>query len=181
MMHTKPNYSLALLLAATLLLAACGFHLRGAGNEASLPFRTLYVGLPDTSMLGAELKRYIRAGSGTTLTTDAKSAEASIEPLLEAREKVVQSLNTQGRVREYSLLYRFRFHVVDNKKNELLAPTEILLKRVISFNEAQAIAKEKEEEMLYRDMQSDLVQQILRRLSALKPVVAAAASDPVNH
>jgi len=31
------------------------------------------------------------------------------------------------------------------------------------------LAKESEEALLYRDMQSDLVQQILRRLAAIKP------------
>jgi LPS-assembly lipoprotein len=38
----------------------------------------------------------------------------------------------------------------------------------MSFNEAAVLAKEGEKAMLYRDMQSDLVQQILRRLSALQ-------------
>ena len=61
-----------------------------------------------------------------------------------------------------------KFRVKDSKEKELLAPTELVLKRDISFNESQVIAKEKEEEMLYRDMQSDVVQQILRRMSALK-------------
>ena len=44
----------------------------------------------------------------------------------------------------------------------------LTLKRDIGFNESQVIAKEAEEELLYRDMQSDLVQQILRRMSALR-------------
>jgi LPS-assembly lipoprotein len=43
-----------------------------------------------------------------------------------------------------------------------------VLKRDISFNESQVMAKEHEEAMLYRDMQSDVVRQVLRRLSALK-------------
>jgi LPS-assembly lipoprotein len=59
--------------------------------------------------------------------------------------------------------------VRDNKGGEILAPTEITLKRNISFNESQTLAKESEEALLYRDMQADLVQQIMRRLAALKP------------
>ncbi len=103
------------------------------------------------------------------MVTEPQTAQAIVELLSETREKIILSLNTQGRVREYSLLYKVRLRVKDNQGNELLAPTEIVLKRNISFNEAQIIAKEKEEELLYRDMQSDLVQQILRRLAALKP------------
>ncbi|HJW54370.1 MAG TPA: LPS assembly lipoprotein LptE, partial [Burkholderiaceae bacterium] len=46
--------------------------------------------------------------------------------------------------------------------------TDITLKRDISFNESAVMAKENEEALLYRDMQSDLVQQLLRRLHAIK-------------
>jgi LPS-assembly lipoprotein len=154
--------------AALAFLSACGFHLRGSNGEANLPFKTLFLGFPDNSALGAELRRNIRA-NGTEVVTDPKLAEASLDVLSETREKVVLSLNSQGRVREYTLLYKFRFRVRGSKGQELLAPTEIVLKRDISFNESQALAKEAEEGLLYRDMQSDLVQQILRRLVALKP------------
>ncbi len=166
-MKRRPAY--ALIVATAVMLSACGFQLRGSNGQANLPFRTIYVAIPDTSSLGNELKRYIRASGETAVATEPQTAQAIIELLSETREKVILSLNTQGRVREYALLYKVRFRVKDNKDNELLAPTEITLKRNISFNETQVIAKEKEEELLYRDMQSDLVQQILRRLAALKP------------
>ena len=158
----------ALALTTALLLSACGFQLRGSNGQASLPFKTIYIGIPESSPLGIELRRNIRASGDTTVVTDPKQAQAIIEVLQESREKATLSLNTQGRVREYSLYYKLRFRVKDGKDKELLAPTEILLKRNISFNESQVIAKEKEEEMLYRDMQTDLVQQILRRLAALR-------------
>jgi LPS-assembly lipoprotein len=158
----------ALTLAATVALSACGFQLRGASGQDALPFKTIYLSFPDTSPLGTELRRYIRAGGSTVVVTDIKAAEAVLEPLSESREKVILTLNTQGRVREYSLLYKLRFRVRDAGNKELLPPTEIVLKRDITFNESQVMAKEREEEMLYRDMQSDLVQQILRRLAAIK-------------
>lgn len=154
--------------AALALLSACGFHLRGSNGEANLPFKTILLGFADNSTLGAELRRNIRA-NGTEVVTDPALAEAILEVVSETRDKVVLSLNSQGRIREYTLFYKFRFRVRDNKGQQLLAPTEITLKREISFNESQALAKEVEEGLLYRDMQSDLVQQILRRLVAIKP------------
>jgi LPS-assembly lipoprotein len=160
----------ALLLLTTLALSACGFQLRGSkGDQARLPFQTIYLAFPETSSLGVELKRYIRADGGTTVVQDSKAAQATVELLNESREKIIRSLNAQGRIREFSLLYKVRFRVKDSAGSELLEPTEIVLKRDISFNEQQVIAKEKEEEILYKDMQSDLVQQMLRRLGALKP------------
>jgi len=154
--------------AALLALSACGFKLRGSDGSVLLPFKTIKLGFADTSPLGAELRRYIRA-YGTTVTTDSTLADATLDVLSETREKVILSLNSAGRVREYSLFYKFRFKVRDNNDQPLLEPTEIVLKRDISFNESAVLAKESEEALLYRDMQSDLVQQILRRLSALKP------------
>ena len=154
--------------AALALLSACGFHLRGSLGEANLPFKTMFVGVPDTSPLGAELKRTIR-GNGTALVTDPKLAEAILDIVSEQRDKTVLSLSSQGRVREYSLFYRVSFRVRDSNDKQLLAPTEVVLKRDISFNESQVLSKEAEEGLLYRDMQSDLVQQILRRLVAIKP------------
>jgi LPS-assembly lipoprotein len=168
-MRIKRGGFFALVLTITMLLSACGFQLRGSSSQANLPFKTVYLSLPDTSPLGNELRRYLRANGDVAIATDAKSAQAVIDVLSETRQKVILTLNTQGRVREYSLFYRITFRVKDAADKELLAPTEIVLKRDMSFNEAQAIAKEKEEELLYRDMQSDLVQQILRRLAAIKP------------
>ncbi len=156
-----------LALTTATMLSACGFHLRGANGTAALPFKTIYVGLSDASPLGAELKRYIRA-SGGTVVDDQKEAEAILDVLSETRHKEILSLNTQGRVREYTLYYKLRFRVRGPKNNELIAPTEIVLKRDISFNESAVMAKENEEALLYRDMQSDLVQQLLRRLQAIR-------------
>jgi LPS-assembly lipoprotein len=158
-----------LVLPAAAMLAACGFQLRGTNGQTALPFRTIHIGLPDTSPLGAELKRYIRASGNTDVVSDPKAAQAILDVLSETREKAILSLNTQGRVREYTLFYKLRFRVRDGKNNELIVPTDIVLKRDISFNESQAMAKENEEALLYRDMQSDLVQQLLRRLQAIKP------------
>jgi LPS-assembly lipoprotein len=156
------------LLLAGVLLSACGFQLRGASGQFNMPFHSIYLAFPDTSSLGTELKRNLRGGE-TVVVADADKAEARFDVLSESRGKSILSLNSQGRVREYLLTYTLSFRVRDAKGGELLGPTEISLKRSLSFNETQVLAKESEETLLYRDMQTDLVQQILRRLAAIKP------------
>lgn len=157
---------LALTMAISLFtLNGCGFALRGPVN---FPFASIYVGLPDNSPLGGELKRNIRANGKTLISSDVNVAGVALEVLAESREKTILSLNNQGRVREYNLTYNFRFRVKDRAGKEVLEATTISLKRNISFNETQVLAKEAEEVLLYRDMQSDLVQQIMRRLAVLK-------------
>lgn len=166
--------SITLRAGATLLLAvalsACGFQLRGSSGQYHMPFQSIFLGFADTSPLGTELKRNLRGGDAVVVVSDASKADARFDVLSETRGKSILSLNSQGRVREYLLTYTLVFRVRDAKDKELLGATEISLKRSIAFNESQVLAKESEEALLYRDMQSDLVQQILRRLAAIKRV-----------
>ena len=158
----------ALLAAAT--LAGCGFKLRGSGDQYNMPFQSIYLAFPETSPLGTELKRNLRAGDNVRIEDDVSKAQALFDVLSESRGKAILSLNSLGRVREYSLSYTLVFRVRDANNKELLGPTEITLRRNIAFDESQVLAKESEEQLLYRDMQADLVQQIMRRLAAIKPI-----------
>ena len=161
----------AAVLAASLTLSACGFHLRGEGGHYTLPFPTMYVGLPESSPLAIDLKRNIRANGGTTVVNSAKDADGVIDVLSnpeKTKTKTILSLNSNGRVRQYLLTYNIVFRVLDKQGNQLLAPTTITLTRPIDFNETQLLAKEQEEALLYKDMQTDLVQQMMRRIAAVK-------------
>jgi LPS-assembly lipoprotein len=144
-------------------LAGCGFHLRG---QASLPVETLYV--PGSSPLVVELRRNLVAGTRSKLTNTERGAQATLGFTHEVREKVILSFGTNGLVREFQLRYRVGFRLYDLKGRNFIPPNEIQLTRDISFNEGQVLAKESEEALLYRDMQSDMVQQIIRRLVAAK-------------
>jgi LPS-assembly lipoprotein len=147
-----------------LLLAACGFHLRG---EQTLPFETLY--LPPGSPLSIELKRNLAAqASSTRIVNNPKDAEAVLAFTSEARDKVILSFDTTGRVREYQLVYAVGFRVTDPGGQVYVPTSQIRLTRDITFSDAQILAKESEEAQLYRDMQSDMVQQLLRRIAAAK-------------
>ena len=162
------------------VLSGCGFQLRGSGGSYTMPFHSIYVGFPDNSALGTELKRNLRAGD-VVIADKAEGAEAQFVVLGENRGKSILSLNSLGRVREYLLTYTLSFSVRDPKGVELLAPAEISLRRNMAFDETQVLAKESEEALLYRDMSADLVQQIMRRLAALRPAPAASpAASPAK-
>jgi LPS-assembly lipoprotein len=51
----------------------------------------------------------------------------------------------------------------------LIAPNEISLSRDITYDDSNVLAKDLEEDLLWRDMNNDLVNQIMRRLSIIKP------------
>ena len=165
----KNRRLLCLALASTVMLSACGFKLRGSVLGENLPFKTLYISVPESSSLGAELRRNIRGSGELQIVSEPDEAEAQLQITSESKSRQILSLNSQGRVREYQLNYRVTMRVIDNQKRELLAPTDIVLKRDLSYNESFVLAKEAEAQMLYQDMQSDLVQQILRRVAVIKP------------
>ncbi len=153
--------------ALALTLAGCGFHLRGQG-DLRLPFRTLYVQGDAQSGFVKELKREI-ASSGTTRLTDSPSqARAVLQVLAEARDKTILSLSGAGRVAEYNLIYRVSFQLRDAKGKLLIPSADITLQQAISYSDTEVLAKESEEAQLYRNMQSDAAQQVLRRLRLVK-------------
>jgi LPS-assembly lipoprotein len=143
-------------------LAGCGFQLRGT---ADVPFETLY--LPNaTGGIALDLKRYIQSGTRAKIVDDPKTAQAIMQFTEEARNKEILSLTGTGRVREFQLRYRVGFRVHDGKGGDYVPPSVIQLTRDVTFNDAEILAKESEEQLLFRDMQADMVQQIMRRLAA---------------
>jgi LPS-assembly lipoprotein len=154
-----------LLLATASALGGCGFKLRGA---QTLPIDTLFLALPVNSAIGAEISRVVRSSTNARVVPDRKQAQAIFELIGESREREVLSVNAQGRAREYQLRLNSTFRVVDPNGLELIAPTTLTARRDIAFNESELLAKESEEALLYRDMQSDLVRQMVTRLQGIR-------------
>ena len=146
------------------------FQLRQAPTFA---FQSIYVAAAPNSSLGRELKRSIASASNIVVVSDAaqvNTAQVVLDVLGDQREKVVVGLNASGQVREFQLRTRFKFRLRTPQGKELIPETELLQQRDISFNESVVLAKEAEENLLYRDMQTDIVQQLLRRLAAVKTI-----------
>ncbi len=156
-----------LAVAAASGLSACGFALRKAPSFA---FKTLFSPLAESSVLGVELKRSLEANGAVRVITDARQiaqADVIMDVMSDSRDKLVVSRNAAGLVREFQLRQRFRFKVRTPQGKELIPDSEILQVRDISFNESAVLAKESEEALLYREMQTDVVQQIMRRLASI--------------
>lgn len=152
-------------LLSVLCLAACGFQLRGA---FPLPFETIYISLPETAELRALLRRSIAAGSNARVVDTQKEAQATLLVLGDAAVKTIVSLNAAGRAREFQLVRTFSFRVADNSGRDWLPQSQIVIRRDITFSDDLVLSKESEEVLLWRDIQNDLVQQMLRRLAAAK-------------
>jgi len=97
-------------------------------------------------------------------------AQAVLKIIGESKEKIILSLSSGGKVREFELRYKVAYRLTDLAGNNLVAPGEIFLRRDMTYDDTEVLAKESEEALLYRDMKTDAVQQMLRRLSVAKPV-----------
>jgi LPS-assembly lipoprotein len=163
------NATRALLLLTMLALAACGFHLRGSNlKDVQFAFKSLYLKAPGETPFVTDLRRILKANK-IELTTTADKADLVLEVVSEQSQKQILSLSGAGRVQEFQLFYRVNLRAYDNQQNDWLTADEISLSRILPYDDAQVLAKEQEEAMLYKDMRSDALAQAVRRLNRAKP------------
>ena len=156
----------AFLLASIATLAGCGFELRRAPE---LRFTTVHLsGFKPRSALAEELRININLSQSTLVVDSPAQAQVVFEALNEAREKSVVASTAAGQVRELQLRTRLSFRLRTAAGKELIPATEIVLNRDMSYSESAALAKEDEERLLYRAMQSDIVTQVIRRLASVQ-------------
>jgi LPS-assembly lipoprotein len=176
MNNTRRQMFIAIGLASSAIGTGCGFRLRGS---VGLPFQSIYVDAPRASGVAAELSRQLVAlqesQGGTRLVPKAAEAQVILRVINEAREKEVLGFSTSGAQRDYQVRLRFRYEVLDAKKplgkelgERIGEPIELVLRRDVTTIDSQLTAKQEEDVLLYREMQSDIVQQVLTRLAALK-------------
>ena len=154
--------------ALCLLPAACGYQLRG---DVVIPFNAIHIDAPAGSPIAADLTRKLQLAStklAASVAPSANSNDARLVISVDSRDKIILSLSGAGRVREFQLKLRVAFQLIDAKGEVLIPTSEVNLTRIMSFDDAFVLAKQKEEALLYRDMEAEVVQQILRRLSQVK-------------
>lgn len=153
------------------LLSGCGFRMRGA---VQFPFRSIAVtGVPGVA---AELRRALRGQGDLKVlanTDPVSEAEAVCDLSDEARSSAILSTSSTGQARDLSITLQISYRLRTKDGRELIPKTPITLSRDISYNENTVLAKEAEQNFLYRDMMQDIAQQLVRRLAAAKPPAAS--------
>ena len=145
-------------------LAGCGFELR---QPPAMPFRSIALtGFVPPSPLAEELKKNL--ARGVRVLDRPAEAEVVLQALADERGKSVVASTSAAQVREFTLRLKFVFRAQTSGGRELIAPVELLLSRDLSYSENFALAKAQEEGELYREMQSDVVAQVLRRLASIR-------------
>lgn len=145
-----------------LLLTSCGFQLRG---EPQTGIKALHVSTAGGSGVYTEIRRALASGT-TKLVATPSQAQAHLRILTEGREKSVYTITGTGRVYEFQLRLVVRYDlVVPGRELPVIAPTETEARRIITYSETAPIAKEAEEQLLFKDMQMELAGRILRQIA----------------
>ncbi len=148
-----------------LLLASCGFHLQG---RQPLPeaFAYTYVDTRDEQTdFVQDLRKALIASNVEVVPTRGSSGAVVTVHEDEITERVL-SVSARNIPTEYELTYTVLFSVTSGDQT-LIDKEVITATRDISFDEAQLLAKEREQEILSEALARDLVALVMRRLAAL--------------
>jgi LPS-assembly lipoprotein len=148
-----------------LLLTACGFHLQG---RQPLPAQFAYTFVDTTDEqtdFVQSLRKSLLASKVNVIPTKGSSSANITVHDDELTERIL-SVSARNIPTEYELTYKVVFSVEAEGKT-LIDEEEISATRDISFDEAQLLAKEREQEILSEALARDLVALVMRRLAAL--------------
>lgn len=151
------------LLGGAAALSACGFQLRGQQDYA---FKRLAIA-GGTPQMVARLERMVQGGSDTVIVRPSEKPEATLN-LSEGQGSRTLSLNAQGVVQEYELVYNLSYFLTGADGTVLIPPSAIALNRSMTYSDQYTLAKSQEATLLYNDMRNDAVDQLTRRLATVR-------------
>lgn len=176
-MTGRHTLRIAWLLGLTGLLAACGFHLRGA-TSATLPpeLAVMRVTMSGTGYppLLIEVRNSLLALGTVKLTDDVSAPVPVLQLTGESSQQDVLAIDSSGRITAYVLNYRVDFTLLGKDGKALLPSQSVKLQREVSFDRLNVIASEKQSDFIKTEMRRDAAQQILRRLASLNVARANA-------
>lgn len=150
------------MLTLSAMLTACGFHLR---QPSPIAFKTVQI--KGNTQINTALKKAL-IEQGIKIVTEAEEAELQLDLLKEESEQRILSLSGTGVVREYELYYRIQYRTKLASEATWTLPLIMEGRRDYTYNDANLLAKQAEQKLLSDSMQTDVLNGIMRRLSALK-------------
>ena len=149
------------------LLSGCGYQLRGSASLPEVMSVTYIEGLRPYSALVDDFAYALRTRNAS-VTQDSAAASAVLKITGNTTEKLVVSVDTSGNVLEYEIRQTIRFSVSGPDRRELLPEQSITLSRDFLFTSSDVLAKEREEKLVRRTLQENLVNLAMLRIASLK-------------
>jgi LPS-assembly lipoprotein len=148
-----------------LLLAACGFQMRGAASVPPEMARTYIAANDQRSLFYRRLRDSLR-NAGVNVVDSPVEATATFSIISDIPGQRVLSVSARNVPREFEVFYTV-FYSVETEEVTLLEPSVQTLTRDYTWDETQVLGKEREEELLREAIVDDLVRIVLIQLSAI--------------
>ena len=157
--------SIGILLMA-MLLAACGFQLRGDARLPGSMDRT-YVAVADDSTLFVRELGLLLEANGVEIVDEPSPQAATLRVDSQRIRRQPLSVTGQARVREFLIVFEVSWRLEDPDGEVALERSTLRLTRDYSFDEDEILAAQREEEFLRDDLGRAMADQMIRRLEAL--------------
>jgi LPS-assembly lipoprotein len=151
------------LLILALLLSSCGFHLRGTNLNSSIP--SAYVDAARHVTMDRTVRETLEV-SGIDVVDDRGNAAVVINLLDSQQEQRTMSVTEDIRTAEYALTVKLRYTVKDAGGRELVPDRWVEASRIYRLDRENLVASSQEEALLLRELEQELVGQIIRSLEA---------------
>jgi LPS-assembly lipoprotein len=150
---------------AVISLSSCGFRLQGA-VELPPEVRRIYVATADELTPFAVELREALGRNGATLAPAAGAADAVVRVRSDRTGRRVLSVSARNTPEEFEVFYVVDYSI--DRGGQEVVPSQVLeLTRSFSFDEADLLAKDREEDILREAMARDIAGLIVRRLGSL--------------
>ena len=154
------------LLLVVVILAGCGYQLRGSASLPDVMSVTYIKGLRPYSALLDDFAHALRTRN-VIVASDPAVATAVLNVIGNTTEKLVQSVDSSGNVLEYEIRQTIRFSVSTPDQQELLAEQSLSLSRDFLFTSTDVLAKAREEKLVRQTLQQNLVNLAMLRIASL--------------
>lgn len=150
-----------LIMCAALLLAACGFHLKGQSPYDRLPYQTWHVA-------GGEMQQALEDAliRAKGMPSEKAAAEAAVELERIDTRRDVLTVTRAALINEYMLVLEARAQAYRNGQ-AWGEPFTVSVRRNMAYADSEILGKQEEEARIWREMQRDAAEQIVRRLAFL--------------
>lgn len=158
-----------LTLVVVLLLAGCGFQLRGEADLAPALAKVQLVTSTPDAPLARELGRALTR-AGALLVEDGATAgdAATVRIVSAAFNRRPLAVGATGRVQEFEMLLTVVVDALAADGAVLLPPQTVEQRRAYTFDTAQALGTPAEEALVQDELIQAAVASILRRLEAIR-------------
>ena len=154
-------------------LTACGWRVRG---KVDLPYKKILL----SGSVTPELKLLIETNlniNDVQVVASAKEADLVLEIMSEQNAKQVLSYNVAGQITAYRIISRIVFRTFDPQTGvESMPEADIYLTRDIDFNQGNIQSFDQMVNDYVAVMRTDIVSQLMRRLSAIKKLPKESSS-----